>query len=442
VPPVNHDERGQGTEVTREHLHGLLRQAVSAGASDLHLRVPDPPTFRVRGELQPLAAPRLLPSHTLQAAALLLRVARPGLDVQAVHEIDFAYSVPELGRFRINLFRQRGSFAVVVRLIPHEPPLLRDLGLPPVVARLCEVERGMILVTGAAGSGKSTTLASMIAAINRTRRCHIVTIEDPIEYLHRNQVASVSQREVGSDTESFATAFRAVLRQDPDVILVGEMRDTESMDMALRAAETGHLVLSTLHTTDTQRTLNRALSFFAPEVQADARGRLADVLQAVVCQRLLPSRDRGQRVLAVEVMVATPTVRDALRDPKRSVGLRQLIADGRDHYGSQTFDQHVYELWQRGAITYETAMSAASSPTEFQRDVSLHYAASGTRADGTELGGVELDDVDPPPPSALTPTPPPLPATAPGTALSQGAASATFPTFRSLSGAPPGSGAR
>ncbi|MCK6530037.1 PilT/PilU family type 4a pilus ATPase [Myxococcota bacterium] len=403
--------------ITRDWLHAVLRRAVELSASDVHLRVPDAPTLRILGSLRVLDAPRLGPDDIRKVASLLLERG-PGVDPDSVRELDFAYSVPDLGRFRVNLFRQRGSLAAVIRVIAHQVPTLESLQLPGVVRRVAALERGLVLVTGAAGSGKSTTLAAVIDHINSSRRCHVVTIEDPIEYLHRNRTATISQREVGSDTESFSAAFRAVLRQDPDVILVGEMRDAESMDMALRAAETGHLVLSTLHTTDTVRTFNRVLSFFPPELQGDVRHRVADALQAVVCQRLLPATDRGRRVLAAEVMLATGAIREAMRDPRKTAMLRQLIAEGRVHYGTQTFDQHVLDLWRSGAVDFDVALAAATSPAEFRRDASLIEAERDLASGAT---AVELADVDdpppPPPPAAAAPRPaPPPPEPAPATA--------------------------
>ncbi len=360
------------SRVTREFLNRLLARAKELRASDVHLRVPDPPTFRIDGSLRSLEGARLTPADTAAAAGILLEAARPGVALSAVREMDFAWSIPEVGRFRVNLFRQRGSLAAVIRLIPAEPPSLKVLGLPAVAESLALLERGLVLVTGAAGAGKSTTLAALVGHLNQHRRCHVVTIEDPIEFLHRNHKASLSQREVGSDTESFASAFRAVLRQDPDVIVVGELRDQESMDLSLRAAETGHLVLSTLHTTDTLRTFQRAVSFFPPEIQTEVRLRLADALEAILCQRLLPRADGKGRILATEVMIATPSIRDGLKDPRKSLNLKQYLEEGHDIYGTQSFDQEVLRLWKAGEIDYEIALAASTSTSEFQRNAGVH----------------------------------------------------------------------
>ena len=286
----------------------ILRRGVSGGASDVHLKVGEPPLYRVSGSLHMAPnVPPLTPDDTRQIGAILLTRAGYTFKVDQVREFDFAYSANKLGRFRVNMFRSRGSFGLVLRIIPTSPPTLEDLILPPALKELALVPRGMILVTGATGSGKSTTLAAMIDRVNRKRRCHILTIEDPIEYLHPNRNASVSQREVGTDTQNFMSAFRGALRQDPDVILVGEMRDQETMEMALKAAETGHLVLSTLHTTDTIKSINRMLAFFDAKAQNEVRQRIADTLSSIVCQRLVKRQDTEGRIAACEVLVANPT---------------------------------------------------------------------------------------------------------------------------------------
>ncbi len=373
-------------------LHAILQYGVDVGASDVHLKVAEPPMYRVDGSLRvkPDTVP-LKPDDTRALGSALLSSSGFSFKVDQVREFDFAYSVPQLGRFRVNLFRTRGSFAIIVRIIPHRVPSLQNLEVPPILQSLALVNRGLILVTGAAGSGKSTTLAGMIDHINRSRRCHILTIEDPIEYLHGNHQASISQREVGTDTQSFVTAFRGALRQDPDVILVGEMRDAESMEMALKAAETGHLVLSTLHTTDTPKSINRILAFFPPESQLEVRGRLADALAAIVCQRLVPRSDHKGRIAACEILVATNAIRDCIREPDKQANIRELQEEG-DGYGMQTFDQHIIKLYQSNVLDLDTARQAATSASNFDRLVGLmeaekDVARSAAKRGGTPTGG-------------------------------------------------------
>ncbi len=357
--------------VTEADLQDILRRGVTNGASDIHLKVTEPPLYRVNGTLhvKPGAAP-LTPDDTRQLGAILLAKSGFTFKVDQVREFDFAYSARKVGRFRVNLFRSRGSFAIVIRIIPHKVPNLEAIDLPPVLADLAMIHRGLILVTGTAGSGKTTSLAAMLDHVNRQRRCHILTIEDPIEYLHRNRKAAVSQREVGTDTQNFLSAFRGALRQDPDVILVGELRDAESMDMALKAAETGHVVMATLHTMDTSKTINRILSFFPPGSQAEVRMRLADCLSSVISQRLVKRSDRRGRIAVCEILVATLAIQDCIRDPKKALNITKLQEDG-DSYGMQTFDQHIIRLYADGILDRETAKVAATSPSNFDRLVAI-----------------------------------------------------------------------
>ena len=352
-------------------LQEILRRGVANGASDIHLKVSESPLYRINGQLhvEPGAAP-LTPEDTRKLGAMLLSRGGFTFSVDQVREFDFAYSARKIGRFRVNLYRSRGSFAIVVRLIPHKVPDLDVMDLPAVFSDLAMVQRGLILVTGTAGSGKSTTLAAMLDHINRKRRCHILTIEDPIEYLHRNRKAAVSQREVGTDTQSFLSAFRGALRQDPDVILVGELRDAESMDMALKAAETGHVVMATLHTMDTPKTINRILSFFPSGTEAEIRSRLADCLAAVVSQRLVKRADGRGRIAACEILVATDAIRECIRDPGKTLNIRSLQENG-ESYGMQTFDQHIIQLFGEGVLDRETARLAATSPSNFDRLVAI-----------------------------------------------------------------------
>jgi twitching motility protein PilT len=352
-------------------LQEILKAGVKNGVSDVHFRPGAPPLFRISGVMTAIKYEKLLPWHTEAIALLFMNVSGERPDLREVQEYDTSYSIPGVARFRINIYRQRGSFAIVCRVIPTEMPTMEKLGLPPVVAKLAEEERGMILVTGATGSGKSTTLAAIIDNINTTRAVHILTIEDPIEFLHQNKKASVSQREIGPDTKNYVVGLRAALRQDPDVILVGEMRDTESIDIALKAAETGHLVFSTVHTTDASKTIGRLMSVFPADEQLFVRNRLADNLKATISQRLLPRIDGKGRCVALEIMIVTQTVQECIRDVSRTDQLTDVIEKGRQQYGMQSFDQHLSELYRAKVITLETAMHASSSPGDFER--ALHF---------------------------------------------------------------------
>jgi twitching motility protein PilT len=339
-------------------LHQLLGKALAAGASDVHLKVGQPPGARVRGDMVYFRVEKIRPEDTEAAARLILagRVAAERLE--QLHEHDTSYSVPGLGRFRVNIYRQRGSLAVVMRSIPLKIPTFEELGIPPAVRTMSEHDRGLVLVVGAAGNGKSSTLAAIIGHINDSFPKHVVTIEDPIEFLHEDNRCSVSQREIGLDTDCFADALRAALRQDPDVILVGEIRDVETMEIALQAAETGHLVLSTLHTPDVARTLNRLLTL--SKNPADMRDRIADCLQGIVAQRLVPKRDGSGLVLAVEVLVVTGTVRESLKRPENNPSLKELMEKGVTPYGMQTFDMHLRQLAAQGVVAKEIAKSAST----------------------------------------------------------------------------------
>ena len=348
-------------------MNQLLAVGVQNGASDIHFRPGDPPTYRVNGVLRGLKSDKLTPQHTRQIALNLIGDPRVREGVDSLQEHDTSYSVPGAARFRVNIYRQRGSLSAILRIIPAEPPTMETLGLPPVVKSIAGLERGLVLVTGATGSGKSSTLAAIIDHINKNDKLHILTIEDPIEFLHRNQQSSISQREIGTDTSSFAHALRAALRQDPDVILVGEMRDLETIDIALKAAETGHLVLSTVHTVDAPSTIQRLVSVFPAEEQTFARLRLADSLKASISQRLLPRADNRGRALALEIMVQTKTIQEYIRDPSRTSLMKDVLEKGRDQYGMQTFDMHLIALYRSNVINLETAVSAASNPSDFQR---------------------------------------------------------------------------
>ena len=349
-------------------IEKVLCALVACDGSDLHLKVGSVPLARVDGELAPLTTdnwPILEPADTAACAKQLLAGGDRMTEFERHHELDISHEIAGVARFRINIFFQRGQISLVARAIPHRIRTVDELGLPSVVTELADEARGIILVTGSTGSGKSTTLAAIIDHINNTRAAHIVTIEDPIEFVHQDIRSMVSQREVGSDTESFKHALRRVLRQDPDVILIGEMRDEETVQTALSAAETGHLVLSTIHTVDAAESINRMLDFFPPHQHQQVRSMIAGTLKGVVSQRLVPAA-LGSRVAAVEVLRMTGRVRDAIRDPTHSdVGLAQIIAEG-SYYGMQTFDQALFAHVRSGRVKVEDALEAATSPHDFK----------------------------------------------------------------------------
>jgi twitching motility protein PilT len=348
-------------------IDDLLAIACSKGASDLHVKAGSFPFMRINGELQPIIESERLTSEDTLSMAFSLMNNRQKQRFKEVSEVDIAYGVSGLGRFRCNVFQQRGTVGMVLRVIPTTVRTVDELRLPEVCERLAEERRGMILVTGTTGSGKSTTLAAMIDYINRTRTGHVITIEDPIEFLHRDKRSFVNQREVDVDTRSFSEALRGALRQDPDVILVGEMRDYETIETAITAAETGHLVLSTLHTLDATETINRIVSVFPPHQQKGVRIQLASVLRGVISMRLVrASQGRAGRVPAVEVMVVTPYIRDCIVNPEKTSFIRDAIAQGTSQYGMQTFDQSLYSLYEIGLITYEEALNGASNVDEFK----------------------------------------------------------------------------
>ena len=368
-------------------LHDILETGVRYGASDILLKFGAPPAVRLHGELAPLPGVEALSHEAIELAVDELldeyHHKRLAIDLQA----DLAYQTAELGRFRVNVFRQRGELSVVIRVIPSRIRSVAELNLPPVVEQIAAERRGLVLVTGTTGSGKSTTLAAMIDYINRTRRCHIITIEDPIEYLHGDRLSFVNQREVGYDAVSFAGALRAALRQNPDVILVGEMRDLETIETAVLAAETGHLVMSTLHTLDAPETITRAISAF-PEHQRDqVRLILASVIRGVISQRLVPRAEGGGMVPAVEVLVSTARVREYIADKEKLRDLREVIAQGHITYGMQTFDQSLMSLLHEGLITREEALANASNPADFELKLRGIASTSDSRWDDFERRG-------------------------------------------------------
>jgi len=356
-------------------IDDLLRIAAGHSASDLHLKVGAFPVMRIGGELHPVAdAPRLKPEDTLDMAFAIMS-NRQKQRFKEISEVDIAYGVSGLGRFRANIFQQRGTVSIVLRVIPDQQRSVAELGLPPVIEKIAEERRGLILVTGATGSGKSTTLASMIDFINATRSGHIVTIEDPIEFLHRDKMSFLTQREVDVDTRSFAEALRSALRQDPDVILVGEMRDHETIETALTAAETGHLVLSTLHTLDATETITRIVSSFPSHQQKSVRIQLAGILKAVISMRLVRAAKGAGRVPAIEVLVSTGFIRDHIINEEKTYMIREAIAAGTSQYGMQTFDQSLFHLVQSGLISLQEALHNATNADEFRMRVSGIYSA-------------------------------------------------------------------
>jgi twitching motility protein PilT len=399
------------------HINELLTTVVELGGSDLHLKVGNFPIARVKGRLMPLTQfKRLVQEDTIAMAYSIMATDRQKQKFKDSLDIDLAYSVPALGRFRCNIFNQRGTVGMVLRVIPRKIFSIADLMLPRVLEKICEEQRGLVLVTGTTGSGKSTTLAAMIDLINATRIEHILTIEDPIEYLHRDNLSIVNQREVEADCKTFASALRAALRQDPDVILVGEMRDYETIETAMHAAETGHLVFSTLHTLDATETVNRVISVFPPHHQKQIRLQLAGVLKAVISQRLVPRADGQGRVPAIEVLIATETVRSCVEDKEKTKMLRDVIAAGTSQYGMQTFDQSLFFLLREGLITVEEALKRATNVGEFKlklegvmatSDMSksnMERGMSISQGSGREAGGMPLPTAPAP---AASPAPPP-----------------------------------
>jgi twitching motility protein PilT len=342
----------------------VLQQMIQHNASDLHLKVGRPPTLRVDGHMTSLDLPALK-QEDLRSLAEQIMAPKNIKEFSEQKESDFALAVPGIGRFRVNAYQQRGTIAYALRTVPFQAKTVSELNLPEVCERISLMPRGLILVTGITGSGKSTALASMLHYINQNRHANIITIEDPIEFLHRDIKSSINQREVGTDTNSFAQALRRVLRQDPDIILVGEIRDIDTLDTALKAAETGHLVFSTLHTTDATQTINRILSFYPPHQQVEVRYMLSTALKAIISLRLVRRADKKGRVPAAEILVNTEAVREQMRDMSKSMNIPQLIREGAVPYGMQSFDQSLMNWYQKGVISYDDALFAATNPAEF-----------------------------------------------------------------------------
>jgi twitching motility protein PilT len=375
-------------------LNDILKIALKGGASDIHLKPGLPPMFRVDGALVPLKNGERIPPDDLQKMAFAIMNDTQKARFDETRETDLAYGIAGLGRFRVNVFQQRGTVGIVFRVIPFGVKSIEHLHLPKIIESISMEQRGLVLVTGTTGSGKSTTLAGMIDYINSNRTCHIMTIEDPIEFLIRDRRSIVNQREIGVDTQSFANALRAALRQDPDVILVGEMRDFETIETALTAAETGHLVMSTLHTLDATETVNRIISVFPPYQQKQVRLQLAAILKAVISQRLVPRADGKGRVPALEVLISTARVRECIADKDRTKELHDAIAKGFTTYGMQTFDQSLMHLVKQELVTYEEALKHVSNPDDF----ALRFRGIASASDGTwddfEPGDEKPDEED------------------------------------------------
>ncbi|MCC6545177.1 MAG: type IV pilus twitching motility protein PilT [Nitrospirae bacterium] len=360
-------------------INQLLKTVVGLNASDLHIKVGSFPVVRINGDLKPIEGVGKFTQEIASVIASVLMSDSQKIRFEEKKEVDFSYSVSGLGRFRVNVFKQRGSIGMVFRVIQEKTVTVAELGLPKILEKLSLEPRGLILVTGTSGSGKSTTLAAMIEYINMHRTLHIMTIEDPIEYLYTDKKSLINQREIRQDAESFASALRSALRQDPDVILVGEMRDFETISTAITAAETGHLVLSTLHTVDSVETINRIIGIFPQYQQKQIRFQLSSVLKGVVSMRLVPRADGMGRVPAVEVMVATATIRECILDPDRTRKIHDVIAAGASHYGMQTFDQSLYKLYTENLITFDEAVVRCNNPDDFALKVKGVQSDSDTK---------------------------------------------------------------
>jgi twitching motility protein PilT len=359
-------------------MERILKAAVDRGASDLHIKAGDVFRARIHGKLVPLTKQALTPDQTRTIALHLMTNEDDKARIDKLMDYDCSWASPGIGRFRVNILKQRSSFMVVMRVIPFEVPTFEKLRLPPALARVAEAERGMVLVTGVTGSGKSSTMAAMVNYINQHENRHILTLENPIEFLHTDIQSAITQREIGQDTTDFKMGLRQALRQDPDVVMIGEMRDAETIDTAIKAAETGHLLISTLHTPDAQSTILRIMAMFPPEEQDVVRIRLSETLTSVVSQRLLPRADGNGRAVAAEILIVTPAVRDMIADGKRIGEIRDYIADGRDRYGMQTFDQHLADLVQSGEVTFDTAMAATTNPSDFELKMRMFRRVSTT----------------------------------------------------------------
>ncbi len=350
------------------NINELLLKSVKVGASDIHFKAGSPPILRIYGEIAKLKLPPLTP-HTLTSLAFMFMSQSGRRNFRSTTEIDTTYTIKNKARFRVNIYKQKGNYAIAMRYIPLKLPPMEELRIPEVSKRFSMESRGLVIVTGVTGSGKSTTLASMINYINKHKRAHIITIEDPIEFVFDDIKCIVNQREVGSDTPSFVGAIRSAMRENPDIIMVGEMRDMDTVSAVLRASQTGHLVLTTFHTTDARETISSLVSYFPPHYQPQIRAQLASNLKGVICQRLIRRKDGAGRVLAAEVLTSSPTIRACIMDPGKFEEITEHIAAGKSEYGMQTFDQSIMQLYKQGLISYENALANASSPADFERKI-------------------------------------------------------------------------
>ena len=382
-------------------LHSILNVAVKETASDVHLKAGLPPILRIYGDLVPIKNYNRLTPDEISKIAVRLMTSVQKETFKSTHQVDLAYSVPGLGRFRINIFQQRGATGLSLRVIPMLIHTFDELRLPKTLEKLSMEQRGLILVTGITGSGKSTTIASMLDYINNHRTCHVITIEDPIEFLHKDKRCIINQREIGIDTRTFSESLRGALRQDPDIIMVGEMRDLETTEIALTAAETGHMVLSTLHTIDAMETINRIVSIFPPYQQKQVRIQLAGVLKGVISQRLMPMEEGNGRVPAVEVMVTTSRIRECIEDKDKTKEIHDAVSKGFSTYGMQTFDQSIMGLLKKGLISYDEAMRQTSNPDDFALKVKgvtsdsdmgwKDFEKEKTETEGGDEGEVDIE---------------------------------------------------
>jgi len=354
---------------TKEDFIKLVKSAAANGVSDIHIRTNERPCFRLRGDLVPVKTEPYSYDDVKDIALIIMKDEAKKANIDNEKEVDGSYTIPKICRVRYNLFRYQGKMGIILRLINAAIPTTEELGIPPIVNKIASTHNGLVLVTGATGSGKSSTLAAMINHVNKTKPVHILTLEDPVEYIHQPIKARITQREIGEDTENFGAALRSALRQDPDIILIGEMRDAETISIAIKAAETGHLVFGTVHTTDALNTIGRLISMFPPEEQDAVRARIADNLYATVSQRLLKTVDGKGRVAAQEIMITSPGIREAINDPENIAEIYTYIEKGKRGTGTQSFDQHITDLYKEGKISLEEAKSSASSPEDFERNL-------------------------------------------------------------------------
>lgn len=355
--------------ISKESFHKIVKSAVSNGVSDIHIRTDEKPCFRLRGDLVAIKMPELAHADLKAIALILIKDEQLHSQIEELKELDGSYEIPNLCRVRYNLLRYQGKLGIILRIIESEIPSTESLGLPSVINTISETHSGLVLVTGATGSGKSSTLAAMINHINQTRPVHILTLEDPVEFIHKPLKARITQREIGEDTADFSDALRSALRQDPDIILIGEMRDAQTISIALKAAETGHLVFGTIHTTDALNTVGRLISMFPADEQDAVRARIADNLYATVSQRLLKTKDGKGRVAAQEIMITTPGIKEALSKAETTSEIYTYIRKGKSGLGTQTFDQHITDIYNQGKITIEEAKASATSPEDFERNL-------------------------------------------------------------------------